>query len=79
MTPRDTTPEARAMQVAVWRRLGGPARVELAMEMSDAAREIAIEGEMARAPSLSRDAARRRVLRRILGAEVFDAAYGREA
>jgi hypothetical protein len=47
----------------------------LAIEMSERARAIAISGAMAREPGISRDEARLRVLRQILGDALFDAAY----
>jgi hypothetical protein len=75
MAARDTTPGAREAQLAVWRRLGGPGRVELAWQMSESAREISIAGILARSPALSREQARRLLLRRLLGAALFDAAY----
>ncbi len=54
----------------------GPARrLQLALEMSERAREIAIEGVMAREPGIARAEARLRVLRQILGETQFDAAY----
>lgn len=50
-------------------------RLLLAIEMSERAREIAIAGAMAREPGISREEARLRVLRQILGDELFEAAY----
>lgn len=76
MPPRDTTPEALAVQRESLRALGGARRVELAIEMSEQAREIAIAGMLARDPGLTREAARARLLRRILGDELYEAAYG---
>ena len=56
----------------------GPAgRVKLAFEMSERAREIAIDGMMARSPGLSRSEVRARVLRHMFGIELFEAAWGR--
>ena len=54
----------------------GPAhRVLLAFEMSERAREIAIDGMMARHPELTRSESRLRVIRRLLGDALFDAAW----
>jgi hypothetical protein len=38
----DTTPEALAIQVDIHRRMSGIERLQLACEMSDAARELAL-------------------------------------
>jgi hypothetical protein len=76
VTSRDTAREAREAQLAVWRRLGPSGRVALAWQMSESAREVALAGILARDPSLSREQARRVLLRRLLGPELFDAAYG---
>jgi len=74
---RDTSHEAHAVQREALRRLGGPARVETAFAMSREAREIAIDGILRRRPELSRERARHQVLRRLLGEELWSAAYGR--
>ncbi len=37
----DTTPEARKVQTAVYRRLGGARRVEIAFELSELVRDLA--------------------------------------
>jgi hypothetical protein len=77
MRPRDTTPEAHRAQIEVWRAMSPARKVRLVIEMSERAREIAIAGVMAREPGISRETARRRVLRGILGDALFEAAYGR--
>lgn len=79
MVERDTSPEAHAAQLLVYARMGPERRVELAFEMSEAAREVAIEGVRQRNPRMSRDRAREVVLRQILGPELFDAAWPRPA
>ncbi len=37
----DTTPEAREVQTAVYRRMGGARRVEIAFELSELVRDLA--------------------------------------
>jgi hypothetical protein len=74
---RDTSRGAREVQREAQRRLGGAARVELAFEMSAEARRISIAGMQSRDPGLSEVAARARLLRRLLGAELYAAAYAR--
>jgi hypothetical protein len=76
MRPRDTTPDAHRAQIEIWRAMSPARRVRLAIEMSERAREIAIAGVMNREPGISPEAARRRVLRQILGDALFEAAYG---
>ena len=71
----DTSAEAHAVQLRVYARMGPERRVELAFEMSQQAREIAIDGVCERNPGWSRRTAREFVLRRVLGPELFDAAW----
>jgi hypothetical protein len=51
--------------------------VELAFEMCAEARRIAIAGMRDRNPALSETEARARLLQRLLGAGLYEAAYGR--
>lgn len=73
--PRDTTDEAHAVQLEAYRKMGPERRVLLAFEMSERAREIAIAGVLAREPELGPEQARVKVMRRILGDALYDAAY----
>ena len=75
MRPGDTVAVAREVQRATLRALGPARRLELAIEMSEQARATAIQGIMARQPGLSPEQARARLLRRILGDDLFDAAW----
>ncbi len=75
MQPRDTSPDALAVQRAVLQRLGGARRVELAFEMSEQAREISVLGALAREPELTPAEARARMLRRLLGDALYEAAW----
>jgi hypothetical protein len=63
----DTDEKARAVQLAVLRRLGPSERVRIAAEMSEDVRRIAIEGELRRHPDLSEAEARQAVLDRLWG------------
>ena len=63
----DTDDKARAVQLAVLRRLGPSERVRIAAEMSEDVRRIAIEGELRRHPELSQAEARQAVLDRLWG------------
>ena len=75
MTSRDTSVAARDVQLAALRAMGPARRAELALEMSEQAREITIQGILARNPELSYAEARAQLLRRLLGPELYDAAY----
>jgi len=61
----------------VLRRLGGAARIRLAFELSREAREISLAGIRSRDSQLTAAQALRELLRRILGDELWAAAYGR--
>jgi hypothetical protein len=50
VTLRDTTPDAAAAQLAVYRRLGPEMRFRLAVEMSEAIRQLARDGIKHRHP-----------------------------
>lgn len=75
MRSRDTDPAAHHVQIEAYRSMAPAQRLLLAIEMSERAREIAIAGAMAREPGISREEARLRVLRQILGDALFEAAY----
>lgn len=67
---RDTTRAARDAQLAAIRRLDGPARVEMAMRMSDEAREISRAGIRHRHPDWSDERMRAALLEVLLGAHL---------
>jgi hypothetical protein len=52
--PHDTTPAAWAVQTAALDEMGGPERVRVAIELSEAVREIRLSGIAARHPELDR-------------------------
>jgi hypothetical protein len=68
--PADTHAEALKAQIAVLRRLGPSGRLRLAVEMSEDARQISIDGERRRHPELTAAEARMAVLRRMWGPEL---------
>lgn len=63
----DTDEKARAVQLAVLKRLEPSERVRIAAEMSEDVRRIAIDGELRRRPELSPAEARQAVLDRLWG------------
>jgi len=75
MKSRDTSVVAREAQLAALRAMGPGRRAELALEMSEQARKISIQGILARHPELGYAEARAQLLRRLLGPELYDAAY----
>jgi hypothetical protein len=71
----DTTADARAVQIGALRALGGAGRLSQALAMSEQARRISIAGLLGRRPELTPSEARCIVLKRILGEELYQAAY----
>lgn len=71
MRPRDTTPEAHAFQLAVYRRMTVDRRLELALEMSDAARRTSLDGIRARHPEYDEHTAVRALFRLLHGDELY--------
>lgn len=67
---RDTSLEACGRQRDALRRLDGPTRVQLAFEMSEAAREISRTGIRHRHPDWTHDQVRRALLELLLGPEL---------
>ncbi len=64
--PSDTTPEALAAQTAAIRRLGPEGRLRVAVEMSEAARAMAIEGIRRRNPELTEAQAKRQFVSQVI-------------
>lgn len=54
----DTSPDVRARQIAAWRRLGPARRLQIALEMSEATMQLALDGLRARNPNETRDRVR---------------------
>ena len=75
MASIDTSPEAHAVQIEVYRRLGPEGRVELAIEMSDEARRTAASGIRDRHPEYSEGQIRWALFRLILGDVLFRGAW----
>jgi hypothetical protein len=68
----DTDEAARGVQLTATRGLTASERVRVAVEMSEAARRIAIDGERRRHPELTEEQARRAVFRRIWGSTLAE-------
>jgi hypothetical protein len=67
----DTTPEAHAIQLAIYRRMSTDERLTLAWEMSEAARRTTIDGIRARHPDYDEATAMRAMFRLVHGAELY--------
>ena len=70
--PRDTTLDAWRAQQDALSRIGPAARVQVAIELSDAVREIQIEGVRARHPGWDRRRAVRHIVLSQLGVDLAD-------
>ncbi len=68
----DTDDAAQRVQLAATRRLSASEKVRIAVEMSEAARRIAVDGERRRHPELTEEQARRVVFRRMWGASLAE-------
>lgn len=77
--PLDTTPAAAAVHIAVYRRLGGSARVAIAFRLGTLARETALAGIRRRHPEYDDERARRALHRLLLGDAVMREVYPGEA
>ena len=71
LMPRDTTIEAHRAQLAAYRRMHPSQRVELAVQMSEEARNITESGIRARWPQFSPEDVRKRLLRTLLGETLY--------
>jgi hypothetical protein len=75
---RDTTPDAAAVQAALYRRMTPAQRGAQAARMSASARAITLAGIRARHPEYSEKLARLALFRMLLGDELFRRAWPRE-
>ncbi len=69
MRAADTSPEAEALQREIQRRLGGPARLQLALDMSVAARTMTLARLRLRHPQYSERDLKVALLRETLPAD----------
>ena len=72
---RDTTPDAAGVQTEVYRRMGPARRAELAAEMSEMARALALENIQRRHPEYDEQQARMALFRMLVGDELFQRAW----
>lgn len=74
---RDTSADARRVQREALRRLDGPTRLRMALEMSDDARRVCLAGIRHRHPDWTDAEVRRELLRLLLGRELSSAVIER--
>lgn len=73
---RDTTPEAEAVLVRLWRETPGWRKWEMMEELNRAARELALAGLRRRYPDASPEELRRRLADLLLGPELAAQVFG---
>ena len=71
VVPADTSLEAARIYFATLRRLGGPRRMEMGVELSDNARSMVEAGVRHRHPEYRDEEVRLAVLRLMVGEELF--------
>ena len=74
---RDTSAAARRVQVEALRRMDGPTRFRMALEMSEEARSVTVAGIRHRHPDWTDAAIHREMLRLMLGRELATAVLER--
>ena len=70
--PADTTRQARSIQLNILRRMPGPARVSMALEMSESVREVTRAGIRHRHPEWSEEQVHDELLVVLLGPNLGD-------
>jgi hypothetical protein len=65
--PSDTNSKAAAIQQQIFRRMTSATRLQLALEMSDSMRNVALAGLRARQPELTADQLSRELMRVMYG------------
>lgn len=69
--PKDTSLEAARVHFAALRRLGGPRRLEMGVELSNTMRSVVESGVRDRHPNHTNEEVRLAVLRVMVGEELF--------
>jgi len=72
---RDTTPDAERVYWEIMQRLSGARKLEMAMEMSENMRRIALAGIRQRHPEYNEDEVRRALLLVLQGREIYRQVY----
>ena len=75
MLPRDTSDEAAAAQLEVYRRMTPEARLQVALELTEMSRQLLVDGIRARHPEYSDEQVRLAMIRVWLTPELYRQAY----
>ncbi len=75
MIPRDTSEEAAAAQLEVYRRMTPEARLQVALELTEMSRQLPADGIRARHPEYSDEQVRLAMIRVWLTPELYRQAY----
>ena len=75
MRPRDTSAEAHEIQLEIYRAMAPERRVEVAFELSDSIRQVAVDGIRQRHPEYSDGEVRRAVVALIYGNDLARLAW----
>lgn len=75
MAMTDTSPEAAAVQLEVYRRMSPAARLRVGLELTAMSRHLLADGVRRRHPEYSTEQARLAFLRLWLGPDLFRTAY----
>ena len=78
VSSRDTTPDATAIQTALYRRMTPDQRCQMATEMSVMTRVIALENIKSRHPEYDEHDAQMALYRLLVGDDLFRRAWPRE-
>lgn len=78
MRPRDTSQEAEAVQIAIWRRMTPQRKLELMRDMTLAIQQLAFAELRQRYPELPDDELWLKLAARRLSPEQMQMVYGRE-
>lgn len=73
--PGDTTPEAREVELAVWRRMAPEQRLALAFRMTASLRGVAAAGIRSRHPEYTPEQVKMALIRMSLGNDLFRKVY----
>jgi hypothetical protein len=74
-TATDTSPEAQAFQLNIFRQMTPAGRLQAAMDLAETSRQLLAQGVLQRHPEYSQEEARLAVIKLVLGEELFAKTY----
>jgi len=69
--PLDTSPEANAVQIEAYRRMGGARRLQVVFDLNALARTLTLAGIRSRHPSYDEEQVKRAYARLVLGDDLY--------